>query len=434
MKIAVIGSGIAGLSAAHELAKDPQNEVVIYEADDRLGGHANTVTVNDPVAGSIGVDTGFIVHNDRNYPSLVALFDELGVPVQDTEMSFAVTDRANGFHYRATNLNTLFADRKNLFSPTMWRMLIDIMRFYRSANRYLDSGRTDQSIAEFLQTGRYHDSFVDLHLIPMGAAVWSADPTTFDRFPAASLLSFLRNHGLLGVGDRPQWRTVVGGSRVYVQAIADAFPGEIRLGSPVSQVCRTTVDAAVDTGSCSVTSGDLTDHFDEVVLACHSDQALAMLSDASPAEKEILGAIGFQPNRATLHTDTSLMAPSETAWAAWNYECSVGDESLPAVTYDLTTLQRLNGSRRYLVSLNADQRIDPSTVLYSADYAHPVFDRPAIEAQARHGEISGVNHTHFCGAYWGFGFHEDGIASGLRVARALQAQLLAEVHHLEETQ
>ena len=184
---------------------------MIYEAADRLGGHANTVTVEDPTAGPIGVDTGFIVHNDRNYPSLVALFDELGVPVQDTEMSFAVTHRANGFHYRATNLNTLFADRKNLVSPTMWRMLIDIVRFYRNANRYLDSGRSDQSIAEFLDDGGYHDSFIDLHLIPMGAAVWSADPTTFDRFPAASLLAFLRNHGLLGVGDRPQWRTVIGG-------------------------------------------------------------------------------------------------------------------------------------------------------------------------------------------------------------------------------
>ncbi len=420
MRIAVIGSGIAGLSAAHSLAKNPDHQVVIYEAADRLGGHANTVTVDDPVAGPLGIDTGFIVHNDRNYPELVALFDELGVPVQDTEMSFAVTHRANGFHYRATNLNTLFADRKNLVSPTMWRMLIDIVRFYRNANRYLDSGRNDQSIAEFLADGRYHDSFVDLHLIPMGAAVWSADPTTFDRFPAASLLSFLRNHGLLGIGDRPQWRTVIGGSRVYVQAIADAFPGEIRVSSPVSQVCRTT-----EVRNCSVTSNGVTEHFDEVILACHSDQALRMLDDASPAEKEILGAIGYQPNRATLHTDTSLMPPSRPAWAAWNYECGAGDASLPAVTYDLTTLQRLNGSRRYFVSLNADERIEPDTVLYSTDYAHPVFDQPAIDAQARHGEISGTNHTHFCGAYWGFGFHEDGIASGLRVARALSAESAA---------
>ncbi len=416
MRIAVIGSGIAGLSAAHNLAKDPSNHVVIYEAADRLGGHANTVTVEDPTAGALGVDTGFIVHNDRNYPSLVALFDELGVPVQDTEMSFAVTDRSNGFHYRATNLNTLFADRKNLLSPTMWRMLADIFRFYRNANRYLDSGRSDQSIAEFLSDGGYHASFIDLHLIPMGAAVWSADPTTFDRFPAASLLSFLRNHGLLGVGDRPQWRTVVGGSQAYVSAIAEVFAGEVRLNSPVTAVCRTTGGK-----NCSITANDATHDYDEVILACHSDQALAMLSDATPAEKEILGAIGYQQNRATLHTDTSILPPSPTAWAAWNYECSVGEASAAAVTYDLTQLQRLPGSRRYLVSLNADDRIDPSSVIASFDYSHPVFDQPAIDAQTRHSEISGVDHTHFCGAYWGFGFHEDGIASGLRVCRSFDA-------------
>ncbi|MEZ5229324.1 MAG: hypothetical protein R2710_22490 [Acidimicrobiales bacterium] len=256
----------------------------------------------------------------------------------------------------------------------------------------------------------------------MGAAVWSADPTTFDRFPAASLLSFLRNHGLLGIGDRPQWRTVIGGSRVYVQAIADACAGEVRLSSPVTQVCRTTSQSVASDWAVSVTSNGHTEGFDEVVLACHSDQALAMIADATPTEKEVLGAIGYQPNRATLHTDASLMPPSEAAWAAWNYECGVGDETLPAVTYDLARLQRLPGSRRYFVSLNADDRIDPTTVLYSADYAHPVFDQPAIDAQTRHGEISGVDHLHFCGAYWGFGFHEDGIASGLRVAEAISAR------------
>ncbi len=416
MKIAVIGSGIAGLSAAHVLAKNPDNEVVIYEAADRLGGHANTITVEDPSAGPIGVDTGFIVHNDRNYPSLVALFDELDVPVQDTEMSFAVADRDTGFHYRATNLRTLFADPKNLIRPTMWRMLIDIVRFYRNANRYLESGRDDLSLAGFLEEGSYNPSFVDLHLIPMGAAVWSADPTTFDEFPAASLLSFLSNHGLLGVGDRPQWRTVVGGSRTYVQAIADRFPGEIRLSSPVDRVCRTTAG-----GNVEIVSNGSVDHFDEVIMACHSDQALAMLSDASPTEKDVLGAIRYQPNRATLHTDTSLLPPSELAWAAWNYECNTGDPTAAAVTYDLTTLQQLPGSRRYLVSLNATDRIDPDAVILSVDYSHPVFDQPAIDAQARHAEISGVDHTHFCGAYWGFGFHEDGIASGLRVCRDLGA-------------
>jgi predicted NAD/FAD-binding protein len=411
MRIAIVGTGIAGLSSAHILGRSG-HDVVVFEAADRLGGHANTVSVEDPVAGPIDVDTGFIVHNDRNYPLLTRLFNELDVPVQDSEMSFAVTDRSTGFHYRATSVRTLFADRRNLVDRRMWRMLFDIARFYRNAKQYLASGRTDLSMAEFLEAGRYGSAFVDLHLIPMGAAVWSADPTTFDRFPASSLLAFLDNHGLLGVGDRPQWRTVVGGSRRYVDALASQFGGEIRLRTAVSGITRTEHGVQLT----SATGHEL---FDEVVVACHSDDALALLTDATPDEKSVLGAIGYQPNRATLHTDTSLLPPTPKAWAAWNYECGVGDAHLPAVTYDLTCLQRLAGSRRYLVSLNADDRIDPATVIASFEYSHPVFDRPAIEAQMRHDEISGHNHTHFCGAYWGYGFHEDGIASGVRVCKGL---------------
>ncbi len=426
MKIAIVGTGIAGLTCAHVLGRrlDPGvDEIVVFEAADRLGGHANTVVVDDPEVGPLAIDTGFIVHNDRNYPNLVRLFDELGVPVQDTEMSFAVTDRTTGFQYRATNLNTLFADRTNLVRPTMWRMLVDIARFYRNAKRYLDAGRRDLSIGQFLDEGGYHRSFVDLHLIPMGAAVWSSDPTTFDRFPAASLLTFLRNHGLLGVGDRPQWRTNVGGSKTYVEALADTFPGDIRLGSPVTGIRRTGHGADVTVTPRRSATGEappaVTEHFDQVILACHSDQALELLDDATATEKDVLGAIGYQPNRATLHTDASLMPPKPAAWAAWNYECGVGEATLPAVTYDLTILQRLAGSRHYFVSLNAEDRIDPTTVIASFDYAHPVFDQPAIDAQARFDEISGVDHTHFCGAYWRYGFHEDGIASGLRVCEAL---------------
>ncbi len=410
-RIAVVGTGISGLACAHLLGRIDANDVVVFEAADRLGGHTNTVEVDDPAAGPLGVDTGFIVHNDRNYPSLVRLFDELGIAVRDTEMSFAVTDRSSGFQYRATNLDTLFADRRNFVDPTMWRMLADIVRFYRNARKYLASGRSDQSIAEFLADGRYSRAFVDLHLVPMGAAVWSADPTTFDRFPAASLLAFLDNHGLLGVRNRPQWRTVVDGSRRYVEAIAARFPGEIRLSSPVVGIRR--LPDGVD-----VTAAGRTERFDHVIVGCHSDQALALLDDATVAEKEILGSIAYQPNRVTLHTDISLLPPNPKAWAAWNYECSVGPADRAAVTYDLTTLQRLPGARRYLVSLNADDRIDPSTVIASFDYAHPVFDQPALDAQRRRHEISGVDRTHFCGAYWGYGFHEDGMASAVDVCRA----------------
>ncbi len=418
MRIAIVGSGIAGLAAAHTLG--PDHDVVLYEAADRLGGHANTVTVDDAEVGPIGVDTGFIVHNDRNYPNLVRLFDELAVPVRDTEMSFGVIDRGpgsptEGFSYRATNLDTLFADRSNLWNRSMWRMLADIVRFYRHANRFLDAeGGPDPepSLADFLRRHDYSRDFVQLHLLPMGAAVWSADPATFDEFPAASLLRFLSNHGLLGIGDRPQWRTVVGGSRVYVDLLTERFTspavgGEIRTANPVRRVER------LAEGGVSLTTPSGTDTFDHVVLACHSDQALRMLAEPSAAEREVLGAIAYQPNTATLHTDTSLLPDRRKAWAAWNYERRSTDQRQATLTYDMTLLQGLPGSTRYLVSLNSDDAIDPDTVLASFDYAHPVFDRAAIAAQARHHEIDGVDRISYCGAYWRYGFHEDGIASAL---------------------
>lgn len=419
-RIAVVGSGIAGLTCAHVLG--PHHDVVLYEAAPRLGGHSNTVDVDDPVAGTVPVDTGFIVHNDRNYPNLVRLFEELGVPTFDTEMSFAVTDRdpsspTVGFTYRATSPNTVFADRRNVARPAMWRMLRDISRFYRAANAFLAGGDDTTTLAEFLDTGRYSREFVDLHLIPMGAAVWSADPRTFAEFPARSLLTFLHNHGLLGLRDRPQWRSIRGGSRVYVDAIAARFPGEIRLGSPVLRVERhgSGADRRVD-----VVTASGPDTFDRVVIAAHSDQALAMLADPSEVEREVLAAVRYQPNRATLHTDVSLLSPRRRAWAAWNYDCRPDREGAAAtVTYDMTTLQHLPGSRRYLVSLNSDAHIDPAHVIASFDYAHPFFDGPAVAAQSRFDAVDGADLVHFCGAWWGHGFHEDGMRSGLRVCERI---------------
>lgn len=398
----------------------------MYEADDRLGGHANTVVVEDPKDGPISVDTGFIVHNDRNYPNLSALFEELGVPVQDAEMSFAVTDRdfhrtGRLFTYRATNVRTLFADRRNVVRPAMWRMLVDIVRFYRAANRLLESNNralvtnAGPTLAEFLDRGRYSRAFIDGHLVPLGAAVWSADPASFDAFPAVTLFQFLRNHGLLGFGKRPQWRTVTGGSRVYVDTIADRFAGTTRLSTPVVGLTRG------DTGVVVRTATDA-ERFDRVILACHSDQALSLLDDATVVEKDVLGAIAYQPNVATLHTDTTVLSPNRDVWAAWNYECprsGLDPEGVATLTYDMTALQHLRGARRYLVSLNSDHRIDPDAVISSFRYAHPVFDTAAVQAQARFDEIDGVNKTHFCGAYWGHGFHEDGITSGLRVCQRI---------------
>jgi predicted NAD/FAD-binding protein len=423
VRLAIVGSGVAGLACAHLL--DAAHDVVLFEADDRLGGHANTVDVTDPDAGSLAVDTGFIVHNDRNYPHLQRLLAELGVTTIDSEMSFAVTDRASGFAYRATNLNSLLADRSNLTNPRLWRMVADIVRFQRAGRRLLAQDPDPTlSLADFVAQGRYSRTFVDLHLIPMGAAVWSADPDTFDRFPAASLLRFLRNHGLLSIGDRPQWKTIVGGSRAYVEALARRFTGQIRLGCAVTGVERHSDGVRITS-----TARPGPEPFDQVILAAHSDQSLALLADPSPEEKELLGAIGYQPNQATLHTDTSLLPPWPRAWAAWNYECGVGPTRPEAgiggsavVTYDLTRLQRLPGRHRYLVSLNSDHRIDPDRVLARFEYAHPVFDGPAVAAQRRITELNGQRHTWYCGAWLGYGFHEDGMASAVVVSRQLGAR------------
>lgn len=419
MRLAVVGSGVAGLACAHLLG--PHHDVVLFEADDRLGGHANTVDVDDPAAGRLAIDTGFIVHNDRNYPHLQRLLAELGVSAIDSEMSFAVTDRATGFCYRATNLDTLLASRANALDPRLWRMLADIIRFQRTGRRFLASDPDPTiSLAQFLANGRYSKAFVDLHLVPMGAAVWSADPATFDRFPAASLLHFLHNHGLLSIGDRPQWKTIVGGSRAYVEALARRFRGEIRLASPVTEVARP-ADGAPGVTVRSRTHPE-PEPFDQVILATHSDQALDLLADPNPEEKELLGAVRYQPNRATLHTDTSLLPPRRKAWAAWNYDREEGDQRLATLTYDLTNLQRLPGARRYLVSLNSEHRIRPETVLASFDYAHPVFDGPAVAAQARIAAANGRRNTWFAGAWLGYGFHEDGMASAVAVCRQLGAR------------
>lgn len=411
-RIAVVGSGIAGLGCAHLL--DGRHEVTLFEADGRLGGHTNTVMVDDPAVGQVPVDTGFIVHNDRNYPNLLRLFDRLGVVTQDSEMSFSVSEAASGFTYRATNLRTLLARPRNAIDPRLWRMVADIIRFYRAGNRFLDQPDQTKTIGEFLDEGRYSAPFTRLHLLPMGAAVWSTSPEHFSRFPATTLLTFLRNHGLLGIGDRPQWRTVVGGSRAYVDAIVDRFAGEIRRGCPANEVRRIRDDRGET--QVQVISDAGTERFDHVILACHSDQARELLGDRTMAEDQILGAIRYDKSDAVLHTDTSVLPSARRAWAAWNYH--VGDDaSKPTLTYDMTRLQRLPGDRRYLVTLNPEHELD--NVIGRYRYAHPQFDMAAVAAQARVEEIDGHNGVFFCGAYWGYGFHEDGLSSAVRVCRKL---------------
>ena len=411
MRLAVVGSGIAGLTCAHLL--DGSHQVTLFEADERLGGHTNTVTVDDPTAGPLAVDTGFIVHNDRNYPDLIRLFDRLGVRTQPSEMSFSVTDRATGFSYRATNPITLLARPANAIDPRLWRMLVDIARFYRDGRRLLSTG-ADQTltIGRFLADGGYSPAFVDLHLRPMGAAVWSTAPDEFDAFPAVALLRFLDNHGLLGIGDRPEWRTVVGGGRSYVDAIAARFSGTVAAGCPVKAVARTS-DGTVD-----VTSAAGTERFDAVVLACHSDQALELIAAPTRDERRLLGAIAYRANTAVLHTDTSILPPARRAWAAWNYHAA-HDQRHPQLTYDLTTLQRLPGARRYLVTLNPDPDRPPAGIIGRFRYAHPQFTVDAMDAQRQVDRIDGADRLFFCGAYWGYGFHEDGVRSALRVCSKL---------------
>lgn len=411
-RIAIIGSGIAGLTCAHVLG--PEREVELFEADDRLGGHANTVTVDDPVAGELAIDTGFIVHNRGNYPNFSRLVDELGVRTQPTEMSFAVTDRRQDLTYRATNPSTIFADRANLLRPQLWRMLYDITRLWRAARRLLDDPRSSQglTLGEFLDRGSFSEAFVEWHLRPLFAAVWSADPRTFERASAVAFLGFIDNHGLIGFGGRPTWRTIVGGSREYVDAIERRFDGKIHLASPVVSVRR------LEAGGVEVATASGRSFFDEVVFACHTDQTLRILEDPTSSEREILGAIRYQPNRAVLHTDVTCLSPNRRAWAAWNYDAEPG-AAVPGVTYDLTMLQRLPGARRYLVSLNMEDRIDPSKVIRTFDYAHPFFDVDAVLAKPRIPEINGVDRVHYCGAWARHGFHEDGMVSALDVCRNL---------------
>lgn len=420
MRLAIVGSGVAGLTCAHVLG--PHHDVTLFEAAGRLGGHTNTVDVEDPTAGPLRVDTGFIVHNDRNYPNLLRLFAELGVATQDSEMSFSVTDTRSGLSYRATNPATLLARPANAVDRRFWRMLVDIARFYRDGRRVLadhdrdpDGAIATMSIADFLAAGRYSRAFIDLHLIPMGAAVWSTAPDRFRAFPAIALLRFLRNHGLLGVGGRPQWRTVVGGARTYVDAIAERFEGTIRIATPVTSVARV---GGGERTSVAVTTAESVERFDAVILACHSDQARKLVADRTGAEDRILGAIGYTDNEAVLHTDTSVMPPARRAWAAWNYHAGLGDGA-PTLTYDMTTLQRLPGTKRYLVTLNPDPDRPLAGELGRYRYAHPLYTDAAIAAQREVDAIDGVDGIYYCGAYWGYGFHEDGVVSARRVCRKL---------------
>lgn len=388
----------------------------MFEADPRPGGHAHTVTVG-LAEGEHRVDIGFIVYNERTYPGLVRLFDRLGIATRPGDMSFSVSDEETGMEYRGTSPATVFAQPRNAANPAFLRMLVDVGRFNRRA-RDLLAGAADPhlTLGRFLEDGGWSRRFVDWYLVPLGSSIWSADPTTFTDMPAATLARFFERHGLLSVGEKPRWRTVVGGSATYVEAVLRPLreAGRVRLGTPVSHVRREDGQVLLQAAN----GGDW-ESFHHVVLATHSDQALEILDDALPAEKEVLGAIRYQRNDAVLHTDQRLLPVSPRARASWNFHRLERPSERVTMTYDLTRLQGLPTSTPVLLTLNRPEAVDPTAVLGRFNFAHPVLDGAAVVAQRRHAEISGINGVSFCGAYWGWGFHEDGFQSGLRVAERL---------------
>jgi predicted NAD/FAD-binding protein len=408
MKIAIIGGGISGLTAAHLLCGE--HEISLFEANDYPGGHTNTLDVEHNGT-RYAVDTGFIVFNERTYPNFIRLLDRLNVPSQPSTMSFAVVCRSSGLQYCATNLNTLFAQRKNIFSLPFWRMLLEILRFNRASSELYDSDDLSLTLGDYLQSHGYSPLFIEKFLIPMGAAVWSADPARFLDFPAAAFVQFFTNHGMLNVVDQPTWRVVTGGSRQYVEPLTRPFRDRIHLSTPVERVQRFSNRVTV------TPRGGEPEDFDHVILACHSNQALALLADPGDAERELLGAIAYQKNDTVLHCDSRLLPSIPMARASWNCLLPTRRQDSVVLTYWMNLLQTISAPVEFCVTLNSPEAIDPAKVIHRLTYHHPVYSTAAFEAQKRRDGISGVNRTSYCGAYWGWGFHEDGVNSALAVCR-----------------
>jgi uncharacterized protein len=411
MRIAIVGAGVSGLVCAHLLHLD--HELVVFEASDRAGGHANTVHVETDT-GAYDLDTGFVVFNDRNYPGFERLLGELGVARQPSQMSFGVSDGAD-FEYNGASPNGLFATRGNLFAPSFHRMMADLIRFNRDARRLLASGEAPL-LGDWLSQRRYSRMFVERLIVPQASAVWSTDPAQMWSFPARFMVKFFENHGILGFRDRPRWWTITGGSCRYVQALIRPWRESLRLLTPVTEVVRHPGHVMVSSRGCEP------ERFDAVVIATHSDQALALLADPGERERELLGTIPYQQNEVVLHTDRSLLPRRRRAWASWNFHLGDAAPARCAATYHLNRLQSLRADREFCVTLNRTAAIDPEQILSKTRYAHPVYTPAGVAAQARHHEISGRNRTHYCGAYWGWGFHEDGLRSARRVVGELALQ------------
>jgi predicted NAD/FAD-binding protein len=408
MRIAVIGTGISGMTAAYLLSED--HELVVFEANDYVGGHTNTVDVS--LNGQqYAVDTGFIVFNEKTYPNFVKLMKRLGVGWQNSVMSFSVQCEKTGLEFSPSTLNSLFIQRRNLLRPSFYRMLYDVVRFKRDSEALLESDDYGLTLAAFLSGRGYSQAFIEHFIIPMGEAVWSADPVKFNEFPALYFAQFFKNHGFLNIKDQPQWLTVKGRSRTYIKPITKPYAEQIRLNCPVASVRRHPDFVEIRPQE------QPAEKFDQAVIAAHSDQALSMLEDPTDAEQNILGAIPYQENNTVLHCDESLLPSKKAAWASWNYHIPKEDSGRVAVTYDMNILQSIGAPEEFCVSLNLDKAIDPAKIHRKYVYHHPVYNPESLTARHRHHEINGLNRTYYAGAYWGYGFHEDGVASAVEVCR-----------------
>jgi predicted NAD/FAD-binding protein len=429
VRIAVVGTGIAGVTCVELLRR--RHDVTVFEAEGRPGGHTHTVTVEVP-EGPVPVDTGFLVYTERAYPYLTRLFARLQIPTQPADMSFSVSDEVTGIEWRGTSPATVFAQPRNLLRPGFWRMLVDIGRFNRAGRRLLAQLEAREAseaggpgdpfgptLAEFLATGHWSPGFVERYLVPIGSAIWSADPAHFLEMPTGTFAAFFARHGLLRFGDQAAWRTVTGGARRYVDAVLGPLErqGRLHLGCPVRAVRSTASGVELSTPKGPA-------HFDQVVVACHGEDALALLADASEDERQVLAAMRYQPNEALLHTDRRLLPRARRAWASWNYHRLADPPEAPTLTYDITRLQSLPTAERLLVTLNRSDAVDPARVLRRLHYAHPVVDRAQVAARAWQDRLNGRRGVWFCGAYWGDGFHEDGVRSALAVTRRLGGEEL----------
>ena len=403
MKIAIIGSGIAGNVIARGLYRE--HDITVFEAASHIGGHTHTHDV-ELDGERHRVDTGFIVFNDWTYPNFIRLLEEIGVASQPSAMSFSVRNEASGLEYNGTTLDTLFAQRRNLLNPAFYRLIAAILRFNREAPRLLEKG-DEITLGDYLAQQRYPRMFIDNYLVPMGAAIWSTDPARMLGFPARFFVRFFHNHGMLSVDARPQWRAIRGGSASYVEKLVAPFREQIRLDAPVETVLRARGRVLVKVRDAAPET------FDRVFFACHSDQALGLLGDATPLEREVLGAIAYQRNEVVLHTDSSILPRARRAWAAWNYHVQSQTGTRVALTYNMNILQSLTSRHTFCVTLNRSEAIAPDRVIKRLSYDHPLFTPAAVAAQQRQHEINGVNLSYFCGAYWRFGFHEDGVVSAL---------------------